>query len=118
MKPEEIDRKIAERVMGWLPHFRNTAFYVKKEEATKVLGKRTQDVSDWKPSTRIDHAFEVVEKMLESGHTFQLEYYYSIGKSLFAIVDFENNYTHLNAAKSAGTPAMAICLAALEAVKD
>lgn len=62
----ELDALVAERVMGWLPHFRNTAHWVDAEIADTVgsLDYRVRGiVGEWSPSKDIAVAWQVVEKL-------------------------------------------------------
>ena len=55
----EMDRLVAEYVMGWLPHCRNTVCYVNAADVNKVMERDSHHhVSDWKPSANIAHAWE------------------------------------------------------------
>jgi len=61
----EIDRLVAEKVMGWIPQreIQGKILY--------VLQDGTQIAFDWKPTTYIANAWQVVEKMRE-GRIFSL----------------------------------------------
>lgn len=118
---KDIDRQIAEKVMGWnyeqgSPYRGERAMWCTPMTDEKRCGLGQKFVDGWKPSTNIAHAFEVVERMKD--------------KWTFAICN--NNVKHDYCAEFwndlhpmdkgefmqfADTPAMAICLAALEAVK-
>jgi len=64
----EMDALVAERVMGWRIHRRNTAWWVKAEEENEntlnimawACGK-----DKWSPSTDIAAAWKVEEKLME-----------------------------------------------------
>ena len=62
----EMDVLIAENIMGWAVHQRNTAWWVKvadeNEVTTEVMGF-TYGKDRFAPSTNIADAWEVVEKM-------------------------------------------------------
>ena len=62
----EIDALIAEKVMGWVIHSRNTAWWVKvadeNEVTTEVMGF-TYGKDRFAPSTNIADAWEVVKKL-------------------------------------------------------
>ena len=62
----EMDVLIAENVMGWAVHQRNTAWWVKvadeNEVTTEVMGV-TYGKDRFAPSTNIADAWEVVERM-------------------------------------------------------
>ena len=102
-----IDREIAEKVMGW--------------------GKWTCDTIlnggvAWNPSTDIKQAFEVVEKMRKRGLRFQLwdnidswaAQFINIIQKPKGSYSYDTQYFQ----EDSDTPAMAICLAALKAVKE
>lgn len=130
MTPREIDRQIAEKVfkiksvkrwkcIGSHLYKTMTGFLTEKDAQNEVdkwprlyAGIDSYTPPRKKPSTNIAHAFEVVEKMMErSFPSFELEYIQGGYKNLwFAAFDE-------GLGQEANTPAMAICLAALEAVK-
>lgn len=116
MDNREIDKQIAEKIMGWkdLTLCEGGDDYPADIYGTDPEG--TERIILYKNySTRPDHAFEVVEKMKELG-------WYLNG--LHALeghdVGWEAVFESAGDIKfeSAGTPAMAICLAALETIKD
>jgi len=138
MESENINRQIAEKVMGWvIPKDKDMAFgrqvYHKEQKrwvwAHYWCKQPPVDYEDeltgemciapgcyfagnevWRPSTNIAHAFEVVEKMDDCLHLRQH------GEKGNWSASFCGHY-HGHANEShADTPAMAICLAALEAV--
>ena len=109
---EITDAMVAEKVMGWLPHFRNSAFYVKAEFAGKICDRIEKSVLDWHPTTDISQAFRVVERMRNV-----------LGdKFLFTLFSHKDGYgcTFSDGAYDviADTPAMAICEASLAAIKQ
>lgn len=65
----EMDALVAEKVMGWLPHFRNTAFYVETENEGKVIDHHVCAVDMWRPSTSIADAWKVVDHLRELRQT-------------------------------------------------
>jgi len=108
MKPKEIDRQIAEGVMGYEKRPIYGIGWWKKDK-----DNRWKPIAySFKPSTNISHAFEVVEKMRE-------KFYFEIqdkNGSVFC-ASFEHKTRpgiYIGCDKN---PAMAICLAALETIK-
>ena len=97
MDNREIDKKIATDIMKF---------------------KDLEFLGFWSPSTRPDHAFEVVDKMAKDGAELRMDcvdgnwlvwfYCNKTNKPLCA----PDNKDHPK------TPAMAICKAALETIKD
>lgn len=55
----ELDRLIAEKVMGWEYSAAYNAYFLSD-------GKREREPSDWSPSTNIAQAWEVVEHMTQT----------------------------------------------------
>jgi len=65
----ELDALIAERVMGWLPHRRNSAYYV-DAAAVNSVGEAfviRESVTHWKPSVHIAAAWQVKQEILKKG---------------------------------------------------
>ena len=96
-----IDREIAEKVMGWGAWVCETIY---------------NGGVPWHPSTDIKQAFEVVEKMGESNFTF------SFWNSDFIKGTYHCSFWSKDGCEisrtSSTNPAMAICLAALKAVEE
>lgn len=64
MTNREIDALIAEKVMGWRIHPRNTAHYMHKDD--DAIGYRVVAIAgDWLPSTDISAAWQVAERLEE-----------------------------------------------------
>lgn len=121
----ELDRLIAEKVMGWTWHddesLRLGGLWVNESG----VGAEPPSVSDqeympstWQPSTSIAHAWEVVERMepqlriQPGGHTP----YYAIMRSQGGYV--AGYWTDINWMTSpADTAPLAICRAALQALR-
>lgn len=60
----EIDRLVAERVMGWQIHPRNTAHWMRASD--DLIGYRPMAWHDqWHPTTDITHAWRVVERVMD-----------------------------------------------------
>jgi hypothetical protein len=116
MTPAEKTRMLAERVMGWRAHFRNTALYVPMEQEHSAGALTvTARVSDWSPLTNLSHAGEVMEAMRAKGWLIHI------------LIQPDTNVVHLMEVKGAGHFATddevlptAICHAALlaEGVKE
>ena len=71
----KIDRLVAERVMGWRTHARNTAWWVDADVETGLVpsgGVRgmTSGMDRWSPSTSIKTAWEVVKASNDAGLSF------------------------------------------------
>ena len=125
MENKEIDSQIAEKVMGW--EFCERSFMrdvllcggVGEEMVTEEKwfknGIAMYFVNRWNPSTNIAHAFEVVEKMKEKEFCFTLSDYLDSRFWDANFIIFKDSTKEFIG--TANTPAMAICLAALEAVK-
>ena len=106
----EIDARVAREVMGFVDHDNDSAFPTMKTPDGKIVVCPPY-------STDMNAAKEVVEKMRGLGWYLTLESPCP-GRTLW-----EAYFTHCdNATKyhdwNADTPAIAICLAALEAVKQ
>ena len=107
-----IDREIAEKVMGWktINEFINipsecwVASYYYRE-------KLIEDATTWSPSTDIEQAFEVVEKMRERSYLFSLW-----NRGIYYCSFWSESGCEL-VRTSDKTPAMAICKATLAALK-
>ena len=64
----EMDALIAEKVMGWRVHFRNTAWWVKAEDEKEAIVKKVGFACGndrFMPSTDIAAAWKVAEKVGE-----------------------------------------------------
>ena len=115
MDNRDIDRQIAEKVMGW--HLSCLEGFWKNRCGVEIYTNPEKAVGEtllnpWQPSTNIAHAFELAKKMQESR-----QFLYLVDSS----GDYWNaeffNATGENHSHKADTAEMAICLAALEAVK-
>ena len=68
----DIDRQIAEKVMGWK--------IIKYDDGSFQRTPTSFTGNGWQPSTRIDHAFEVVEKMIKDNKcSFDMTYHCELG---------------------------------------
>jgi len=124
-----IDREIAEKVMGWTQK-RGTHEYMFAPGHVWPLNSEWWYESDnnvmrlveyWQPSTDIKQAFEVAEKMRELGFRFHLWESKHSWVAMFLIIiqkpKGSYNYEKFYYDENADTPAMAICKAALAALK-
>ena len=113
MEPREIDRQIAEKVMGWSKPSKGRYWEEDSPDGSRYMQHGATFGVVWQPSVNIAHAFEVAEKMKE-----RRQYLYLIDSS----GDYWNaeffNATGKNHSHKADTPSMAICLAALEAIRS
>jgi len=121
----ELDRAVAERVMGW---HQETDYDYKPPQINWVdKNGDFQEIANcegqlanlplWKPSESIEAAFQVVEKMRERGFVFQLTDRFATYPrpwwAEFATPDSEYGGQHF-----ASTIPEAVCFAALEAMRQ
>lgn len=59
----EMDRLVAEKVMGWTPHERNYAFFVIIGKERELMDSCPVPISEWRPSTDIACALKVIGRM-------------------------------------------------------
>jgi hypothetical protein len=110
----KIDALVAEKVMGWRVHHRNTAWWVKAEEENSAVSRPIAFVGTWAPSEDIADAWEVVEKMRGSVHDISVGWHDNKYTAVITVViDTKCGFDQFQA--SADTAPMAICLAALKA---
>jgi hypothetical protein len=113
MKPgRELDALVAEKVMGWRKEATLPEYFFWKDVEN---GELKYHIDDWKPSTNIKYAWEVVEKLHDSG------FYFTIkspprGKSDSYWVCIDDFYGKKYYTAHGVTAPLTICLAALEAV--
>jgi Phage ABA sandwich domain len=102
MNLREIDRLVAEKVMGWIPQAEIG------EKILYVLQDGTHIALDWKPSSKIAHAWDILDQFrdYEFGGTPSKNKYYCNFKK-------DGNWF---SAESSVSQEHAICLAALKAV--
>lgn len=113
MNNREIDRLIAEKVMGWevkeIPS--------KKFLDAYVLYKRPNqsNINDhqWNPSTYIQDAWQIVEKF-DFASVDRITGYGEFYNVTLSVAEEDGTYSEVEA--KADTAPMAICLAALKAV--
>jgi len=115
MNLREIDRLVAEKVMGWkVSKGRSGLEWYEANENGKFEFIRS--VTDFEPSTDIRDAWQVVEKMRE-GKIFSLCDAWDENDEPIFYANFQYNdgYHVVNYDAYAETAPLAICLAALEA---
>ena len=100
-----IDREITEKVMGWFE--RDGYWFCKNSTVIPFYC--------WHPSTDIKQAFEVVDKMQELGFGFDLQIN-NTDDGYSAEFEKDTDPNNFNPMWH-DTPAMAICLTALKAIK-
>ena len=66
----QIDAMAAERVMGWVVHHRNTALYYPADY--NISTKPASAISEWRPTTSIADAWQLVEKMRADDYDVQV----------------------------------------------
>lgn len=111
MNLREIDRLVAEKVMGWIPQreIQDRILYVLQDGTHVALG--------WNPTVNISDAWQVVEKLRETS-VFSLHDAWDEGDNKIFCADFEYNdgYHVVNHYEYAKSAPLAICLAALKSV--
>ena len=114
MKGRDLDRAIAEEVMGWKSEIDPTGG-VPYEIWTSPDGSVVKVADDWVPSEFMNDAFSVVEKMKKKGWGFVLSTHDDDGRYCAM---FNSVKPHVEVEHSHKSSAIAICLAALEAVRE
>lgn len=104
----ELDRLVAERVMGWKLHSRNMVHYMRATGDEK-RSRPVVDVREWSPSEDIADAWLVVEKLAR--RRYEVGVQTSDGR--YTVLIARNGQA--SAAASAETAPHAICLAAIQA---
>ena len=112
MTPEEINRAIAEKVMGWTGPHGQLRYWKEKGELTLHSDFKARPQQYWDPYHRWDHAGMVVEKMVNKRHTFQMGSGYETNEDFWAMFDGDVGSTNIS---HADTGPAAICLASLKA---
>lgn len=106
----ELDRMIAEKVMGWQSYAGVGTFL---RPCGVIIYTNKSHHNPWSPSARIDHAWEVVEQVrIFRKCEMQLKTHLDGGTYVLFIGD--EIYAHNNGS----TPAHAICLAALKTIGE
>lgn len=109
-----IDRVIAELVMGWAP-MASSHSDIPDMWGCPVTGRRLRDMDKWKPSTTIEQAWKVVERMRELGFMVMIESFQGGDNSGGTgwLVSWEDSAAHTSEQHCAQTAPLAICLSAL-----
>lgn len=126
MDKQEIDKQIAEKIMGWMDV--NPGSFT-GDTAKSCLHWWDRELESptkylkigWKPSVNITHAFEVVNKMVGDQESDFYEWNFKLGNNhiggnwwaCFEIHHFKKSKRFYG---YGDTPAIAICLAALNAI--
>lgn len=116
MNNREIDRFIAEKVMGWkLEQYFEDGCYITDEWRAKE-NKFVCDIENFKPSTNIQDAWIVVEKLREQNIFTDIRMT-SNGKYEVSMYElYDQDFEWLAIGVSDRNVSLAICLAALKAV--
>lgn len=115
---KDIDRQVAEKIMGWKASKYPYLSYYDKDGNDIIL------MEDWQPSTNIAHAFEVIDKLIDMGFyikIFIIDGGHGVEVSIFKQGVGKKSKHHIENevyTEYAKTPAMAICGAALSCVED
>lgn len=116
MDKREIDRLIAENVMGFKPIYDDNILIAFESEVSNLIFT-DDDNCEWAPSTDIRDAWLVVEKI--RGHKiFQLGDMEDVNGNLMYYADFQYNdgYRIVYNEAHAMTAPLAICLAVLKVI--
>lgn len=114
MTETELDFLIADKVMGWAPHKRNTVHWTLKEKSNDIEYPIFSHTDVWSPTRKIEDAWMVVEKMDEIGWPCQLANN-TVGKERFS-AHFWLNKEFKSVTAFSETMPKSICLATLKAV--
>jgi hypothetical protein len=128
-RDEELDTKIAKRIMEWYPinDKRIGWIYVDKsghfptiECMNSIYPHPDRHISSWKPSTNIKCAIRIINKMKELGWNYSImsEYEYKDNPphgAVFFPIDHDNREREISYANSIEE---AICLAAIKAIDE
>lgn len=107
-----IDRQIAEKVMGWKPHNKDTRLTWKDNKGEeRLLTGTSLTNSEWSPSTCLNDAWEVIEYLKEKGVAFSL-FNDDETPGLYYASFMTNKIEAFGRAEEI-TASMAICLAAI-----
>ena len=124
MKNRDLDKWIAEHVMGWMYSDIWDAYMFRDLDYTKIDGPIEDAIivknDDWHPTEFYDQAFQVVvEKMIEKGFAFQL--FCNMGTDSHIVDNWVSAFfkpfgSGLDAI--AETIPLSICLAAKKAIEE
>jgi len=104
----ELDMLVAERVMGWKAHPRDTAQYILATDDESSY-QPVANVAEWNPSQCITDAWVVVQKLARNQYEVGVQ---TIEGRYTALIAFNGR---TSAVASADTAPHAICLAAIQA---
>ncbi len=115
MTDEQLDRFIAEKVMGWEERDElGTQVWV--ERLHDRAYRRTCSLHDWHPTRVIVQAMdEVAKKMMESGWEFEMEHSFTNHVKCEFV---HGSFVRFDASNASGRESRAICEAAAKAVGD
>ncbi len=108
----ELDHAVATKVMGWVACRRISGWVLpgQEDEIVKTIRYSTHGNWAFQPSTNIAHAWEVVEKLRDSG--FPVSVFATRGLVYEALVTVDK----IDRQGLGETAALAICRAAIEAL--
>lgn len=126
----DIDREVAEKVMGWMKDH-ESALWLDKITKQNVFywyreadqwQREVQPLEIWSPSTRIDHVWEAVEKLRDDG--FEVYIWWMPDRfepgwahARFVHQDQKERFEHQLPTGNAETAPLAICHALLAVVE-
>jgi hypothetical protein len=119
-KMMDIDREVAERVMGWKLYDPSSQFADGLDHSSWTMKDHKlwyKPRNEWRPSTNIAQAFKVVEKLAELGW-IGIEIRRGCVSGKWEMTWSMNIPGLWRIGPQADTPAEAICLAALKAVEE
>lgn len=127
MTPQEIDAAVAEKVMGWkswaspcVKHGEPDDCWLTGDESSPIERKSRDDKPfgfGWSPSTDMNHAVEAVDHRFGTSCSFQLDNgLKEVNGVLVGGWTCRIEAPGESGEATAGTPEIAICLAALRAV--
>ncbi|WP_199425796.1 BC1872 family protein [Thermaerobacillus caldiproteolyticus] len=112
MNLREIDRLVAEHVMGWEPVY-DDGDLISFVTEFGILFFSDDDEREWSPTIDIADAWQVVEKLIDEGYDINV---YNHNKEFNVEINIEEDDKHLWFYGEADSAPLAICLAALKAV--
>lgn len=120
MTDKELNHLVADKVMGWATHCRNTVHWTLKEKANDVGYPVLSETGVWAPAFKIEDAWMVVEKMRADEYILIIEDRQSMNssddyKSIWNVIFRGGNVEYTAEDKYI---CRAICLAALHAVEE
>ncbi|UAT29532.1 hypothetical protein K7T73_13075 [Bacillus badius] len=117
MNNREIDRLVAEKVMGWEPNLDDDGTVLSYDTEHGNLFFYDDNENDWCPSADIQDAWKVVESLRERKIFTIYDAWDEKDEKIFcANFQYNDTYHVVDYSAYADTAPMAICLAALKAV--